>query len=133
MLVQSYVSGSTLRPVEEEMAERIPMQILPTLRETYTVLLGLSEDFDVGGMEAKIMAAVQSGEPLAGFAGADWLQWMVTFRFIMGALRQPITELGGLTAREVFLRRYMPVPTPPAAAPAPAPTAPSPAHPPEEG
>ena len=108
MQIISY-QPAQLIPIEQELAEKIPTEILPALRSIYTALLGVQEDWDVGHMTEKVEAAAKTGAPLCGFSPSDWIAWAATLRFIMGALRQPMDELGGVTAREIFLSRPTPV------------------------
>lgn len=103
--VLSSASTGDVAP-EVEIIARVQAQMLPTLRSALKDLRELQEIWIVNGISETVAAHVLSGEPLAGYAAADWAAWGEVLRQLMTWLDTPIAELGNATPRQVLVKRY---------------------------
>ena len=90
---------------EQEIAETVMSEILPSLRKLLAGLHAMQEVWLVNGIAAKIEAAAVAGEPLAGYAPSVWVAWGTVFTETLAFLDVPIASLDK-TPRQVLLTRY---------------------------
>ena len=98
---------------EEELAQRVQEQVLPTLRQQLTALSELQSVWLVNGIEDKIEAAAANNETIAGYSAADWFAWGEALRQLQTMIATPIAALGGATLAQVLIKRYVPTTTGP--------------------
>lgn len=90
---------------EQEIAETVMSEMLPSLRKLLAGLQAMQEVWLVNGIAAKIEAAATASEPLAGFSPAAWVRWGTVFTETLAFLDVPIASIGA-TPREVLITRY---------------------------
>ncbi len=95
-------------PADEEIAQRVQTEMLPTLRAALSNLRALQEVWLVNGMAQVVVAALQAGTPIAGYAAADWAAWGTVLTELLAWLDQPIESIGA-TPRQILQKRYVKV------------------------
>ena len=93
-------------PADQEIAERVQTEMLPTLRSALSDLRALQEVWLVNGMAATVAAALQANTPIAGYAAADWAAWGTVLTELLAWLDAPIASIGA-TPRMILQKRYV--------------------------
>ena len=95
-------------PAEQEIAERVQTEMLPTLRAALSDLRALQEVWLVNGMAQTVAAAVAATPPtpIAGYAAADWAAWGTVLTELLAWLDAPIESIGA-TPRQILQKRYV--------------------------
>lgn len=110
--------GSTAATTaEQEIVNRIMLEVLPGLRGMLTMLGELQEVWLAPGNEiqAKIVKAAEGGAPLAGYSPASWLAWgavLTSLQMFLNTEIEFILPDGStvkVTPKNVLLTRYMQV------------------------
>ena len=91
---------------EDEIAQTVMLEMLPTLRAALKDLRALQEVWLVNGMAATVAAAVQANTPIAGYAPADWAAWGTVLTELLTWLDTPIASIGA-TPRQILQKRYV--------------------------
>jgi len=107
--------GATATTAEQEIANRVMLEVLPGLRGMLTMLGELQEVWLAPGNEiqTKIGAAAAAGQPLAGYSPASWLAWGAVLTALQAFLNMQIdyTLPDGstvtVTPKNVLLTRYI--------------------------
>jgi hypothetical protein len=100
---------------EEEIAQTVIGSILPSLRTMLEALTSLSQVWNTPGNDipAKIMAAAQAGQPLAGYSPNTWAEWGQVFLAVEEFLDTPTTvalpdgSTLNTTPRAALQKRYV--------------------------
>lgn len=107
--------GTTVATAEQEIANRVMLEVLPSLRGLLTVLNELQDTWLAPGNEVveKIGAAAQAGNPLAGYSPSSWLAWGAVLTALQVFLNTPIeftlpdSSTMAVTPKNVLLTRYV--------------------------
>lgn len=94
------------KALEQELVEKIIGELLPQLRKLYKEMSAIGLEWNENDFQEKLAAAAQVNGKLAGFNVSDWLAWGAAFQFLEQALQTPIEAAGGLTCRQILLKRY---------------------------
>jgi hypothetical protein len=115
------------RPLADVLAERIPGELIPALRQLYLDMIAMSAEWQEKKFQAALAEAAANNQLLAGYAPSTWLAWGSLLLALLDFLDTPQAGLGGLTARDALLDRYIPTtpeqwavlnpPTPPVVVP----------------
>jgi hypothetical protein len=109
-----YNTAPAGQSAEQELADRVIGEALPTLRAMLTMLAELQQIWLAPGNDVpgKIAAAAGAGQPLAGYSPTAWLAWGAVLTALFVFLDTPITytlpdatEIT-LTPRNALLTRY---------------------------
>lgn len=93
-------------PADEEIAQRVMTEMLPSLRDALAKLRTLQEVWLINGMQAEVAAAVAAGTPIAGYAAQDWAAWGTVLTELLLWLDVPIESIGA-TPRQILQKRYV--------------------------
>ena len=93
---------------EDEIAQTVMLEMLPTLRDALKNLRALQEVWLVNGMAQTVAAAVTATPPtpIAGYAAADWAAWGTVLTELLAWLDTPIVTIGA-TPRQILQKRYV--------------------------
>lgn len=99
---------------EQEIADRVMGEALPTLRGALTMLGELQQVWLAPGnnIQGKILMAAQSGQPLVGYSPAAWLAWGAVLNSLLTFLDTPVEFMlpdGStveITPKNALLTRY---------------------------
>lgn len=91
---------------EDEIAQTVMLEMLPTLRSALSDMRALQEVWLVNGMAATVAAALQANTPIAGYAAADWAAWGTVLTELLTWLDTPIASIGA-TPRQILQKRYV--------------------------
>ena len=93
---------------EDEIAQTVMLEMLPTLRSALKDLRALQEVWLVNGMAQQVAAAVAATPPtpIAGYAAADWAAWGTVLTELLAWLDTPIASIG-VTPRQILQKRYV--------------------------
>lgn len=97
------------QPIEAELAARITGELLPQLRALFAAMTTMQLDWRDNEMSAIIEKAAQSQQTIAGFPAENWVLWGATFNALQAWLETENEALGGVTPRQVLMRRYVAV------------------------
>lgn len=119
MAIHGLIPGAatTGMAAEESIPRQVIHSVLPALEELLFTLERLQKVWNVpqNGIPAKIVAAVQSGQPLGGYDPRDWARWGQTLLALDVFLQTPITltlpdgTQETVTPESVLLTRYTPM------------------------
>jgi hypothetical protein len=104
----AYGPNYTGLSASEEIAERVQIEMLPTLRAALSDLRALQEVWLINGMAQQVAAAVAATPPasIAGYAAADWAAWGTVLTELLTWLDTPIASIGA-TPRQILQKRYV--------------------------
>lgn len=92
---------------EQELAQRIPQEILPQTEQLFSKILGVQQVWIVNDMASKIEAALtNNNERIEGIQASDWYKLGEALRLLLTFVNTPQESLMGDTILEVVLRRY---------------------------
>ncbi len=102
---------------EESIPRQVVHTVLPALEDLLFTLARLQKVWNVpqNAIPAKIVAAAQAGQPLGGYAPADWARWGQTLLALDVFLQTPITltlpdgTQETATPESILLTRYTPM------------------------
>lgn len=109
--------GAAATTAEQEIANRVTLEVLPGLRGMLTMLGELQEIWLAPGNEiqGKIAKAAVGGAPLAGYSPASWLAWGAVLTALQAFLGTEIEfvlpdgSTAKVTPKNVLLTRYVQV------------------------
>lgn len=95
-------------PADEEIAQRVMTEMLPTLRDALSKMRALQEVWLVNGLAETVAAALAADPPtpIAGYAAADWAAWGTVLTELLTWLDTPIASIGA-TPRQILQKRYV--------------------------
>ena len=97
------------RPLADVLAEQIPGELIPGLREMYLTMIGISAQWQQKGFQEALANAAESNTLLAGFPAATWLGWGGLLLALLEFLDTPQAAWGGITAKDALLDDYIPM------------------------
>jgi hypothetical protein len=111
--------GTAATTAEQEIANRVMLEVLPGLRGMLAMLNELQEVWLAPGNEiqGKIAKAAEGGAPLAGYAPSAWLAWgavLTALQMFLGTeieFALPDGSTAKITPKNVLLTRYIQTPT----------------------
>ena len=111
------ISNTVGLPAEEAIPRTVIYEILPQLEAMLVALGRLQKIWNTpqNAVPDKIIAAAQAGQPLGGYAAADWVRWGETLLALNTFLATPIEitlpngTVETVTPESVLLTRYTPV------------------------
>ncbi len=96
------------RPLAEILAEQIPGELIPALKESYLLMLSTSALWQQKGFQQALATAYETNTLLAGFPAAIWMAWGGLLLALLDFLDTPQPGLGGITAKDALLDDYLP-------------------------
>lgn len=119
MLPPGVIPGpaSTGMAAEDIIARQVVHDVLPSLEELLFVLARLQKIWNVpqNAIPEKIVTAAKAGQPLGGYAPADWARWGQTLLALDMFLQTPIElqlpdgSTEKVTPESVLLTKYTPM------------------------
>ena len=97
------------RPLADVLAQQIPGELIPGLREMYLTMIGMSAQWQQKGFQEALANAAESNTLLAGFPAAVWLRWGGLLLALLDFLDTPQAAWGGITAKDALLDDYIPM------------------------
>ena len=97
------------RPLADVLAEQIPGELIPGLREMYLTMIGMSAQWQQKGFQAALTEAATNNTLLAGFPASVWMGWGGLLLALLDFLDTPQEGLGGVTAKDALLDDYIPM------------------------
>lgn len=97
------------RPLAEQLAEQIPGDLIPSLRESYLTMIAFSAQWEQKGFQAALGEAARSNTLLAGFPVTVWMSWGGLLLALLDFLDTPQEAWGGITAKDALLDDYLPM------------------------
>jgi len=107
--------GAAATTAEQEIVNRVMLEVLPGLRGMLTMLGELQEIWLTPGndIQGKITAAAAAGTALAGYSPASWLAWGAVLTALQAFLATEIEftlpdgSTAAMTPKNVLLTRYV--------------------------
>ncbi len=96
------------RPLADVLAEQIPGELIPSLREMYLTMIAMSAQWQQPAFQAALTDAAANNTLLAGFPAAVWLGWGGLLLALLEFLDTPQEAWGGITAKDALLDDYLP-------------------------
>jgi hypothetical protein len=96
------------RPLADVLAETIPGELIPGLREMYLTMIAMSAQWQQKGFQAALTDAATNNTLLAGFPASVWMGWGGLLLALLDFLDTPQVGLGGITAKDALLDDYLP-------------------------
>lgn len=119
MLPPGVIPGpaSTGMAAEDTIARQVIHQVLPALEDLLFTLARLQKIWNVpqNAIPEKIVKAAQAGQPLGGYAPADWARWGQTLLALDTFLQTPVKlqlpdgSTEEVTPESVLLTKYTPM------------------------
>lgn len=111
------LNNTTGMAAEDAIPRTVVYEVLPQLEAMLVTLGKLQRVWNVpqNGIPAKIVAAEQAGQPLGGYAPADWARWgqalmaLNVFLATEIVIQLPDGSTETVTPESVLLTRYTPV------------------------
>ena len=100
---------SARRPLADVLAEQIPGELIPGLREMYLTMIAMSAQWQQKGFQAALTDAATNNTLLAGFPAATWMGWGGLLLALLDFLDTPQAAWGGITAKDALLDDYLPM------------------------
>ena len=97
------------RPLADVLAEQIPGELIPGLRQMYLTMIAMSAQWQQKGFQAALTDAATNNTLLAGFPAAVWMGWGGLLLALLDFLDTPQVGLGGVTAKDALLDDYIPM------------------------
>lgn len=97
------------RPLAEVLADAIPGELIPGLREMYLTMIAMSAQWQQKGFQAALTDAATNNTLLAGFPASVWMGWGGLLLALLDFLDMPQVGLGGITAKDALLDDYIPM------------------------
>ncbi len=97
------------RPLADVLAEQIPGELIPGLREMYLTMIAMSAQWQQKGFQAALADAATNNTLLAGFPASVWMGWGGLLLALLDFLDTPQVGLGGITAKDALLDDYIPM------------------------
>jgi len=97
------------RPLANVLAEQIPGELIPGLREMYLTMIAMSAQWQQKGFQAALADAATNNTLLAGFPASVWMGWGGLLLALLDFLDTPQVGLGGITAKDALLDDYIPM------------------------
>ncbi len=97
------------RPLADVLAEQIPGELIPGLREMYLTMIAMSAQWQQKGFQAALTDADTNNTLLAGFPAAVWMGWGGLLLALLDFLDMPQEAWGGITAKDALLDDYIPM------------------------
>ena len=97
------------RPLADVLAEQIPGELIPGLREMYLTMIAMSAQWRQKGFQAALADAATNNTLLAGFPAAVWMGWGGLLLALLDFLDTPQVGLGGIAAKDALLDDYLPL------------------------
>lgn len=97
------------RPLANVLAQQIPGELIPGLREMYLTMIGMSAQWQQKGFQEALANAAETNTLLAGFPAAVWLGWGGLLLALLEFLDTPREAWGGITAKDALLDDYIPM------------------------
>jgi len=97
------------RPLADVLAEQIPGELIPGLREMYLTMIAMSAQWQQKGFQAALADAAETNTLLAGFPAAVWMGWGGLLLALLDFLDTPQAAWGGITAKDALLDDYIPM------------------------
>lgn len=96
------------RPLADVLAEQIPGELIPGLREMYLTMIAMSAQWQQKGFQAALAEAAANNTLLAGFPASVWMGWGGLLLALLDFLDTPQEAWGGITAKDALLDDYLP-------------------------
>ncbi len=96
------------RPLADVLAQQIPGELIPGLREMYLTMIAMSAQWQQKGFQEALTNAAETNTLLAGFPAAVWLGWGGLLLALLEFLDTPQEAWGGITAKDALLDDYLP-------------------------
>ena len=100
---------SARRPLADVLAEQIPGELIPGLREMYLTMIAMSAQWQQKGFQAALTDAATNNTLLAGFPASVWMGWGGLLLALLDFLDTPQEAWGGITAKDALLDDYIPM------------------------
>lgn len=97
------------RPLADVLAEQIPGELIPGLRQMYLTMIAMSAQWQQKGFQAALTDAATNNTLLAGFPAAVWMGWGGLLLALLDFLDTPQAAWGGITAKDALLDDYIPM------------------------
>ena len=97
------------RPLADVLAEQIPGELIPGLRQMYLTMIAMSAQWQQKGFQAALTDAATNNTLLAGFPASVWMGWGGLLLALLDFLDTPQVGLGGITAKDALLDDYIPM------------------------
>ncbi len=97
------------RPLANVLAQQIPGELIPGLREMYLTMIGMSAQWQQKAFQEALANAAEKNTLLAGFPASVWMGWGGLLLALLEFLDTPQVGLGGITAKEALLDDYIPM------------------------
>ncbi len=107
--IQAGRNPNERRPLASVLAEQIPGELIPGLREMYLTMIGMSAEWQQPAFQAALADAATNNTLLAGFPAAVWLGWGGLLLALLEFLDTPQEAWGGITAKDALLDDYIPM------------------------
>lgn len=92
---------------EQELANRIPGEILPEVEALFSKILGVQQIWIINGMEQKIAAALANNNAkIEGIPASDWYNFGEALRLLLTFVNEPQPSLMDKNILQVVLKRY---------------------------
>lgn len=96
------------RPLADVLAEKIPGELIPSLRTLYLDMIAMSAQWQQKGFQAALANAAETNTLLAGYAPGTWMAWGGLLLALLDFLDTPQAGLGDVTAKDALLADYLP-------------------------
>lgn len=96
------------RPLSDILAEQIPGELIPGLRDMYLTMIGMSAQWQQKGFQLALNDAATNNKLLSGYSAATWMAWGGLLLALLDFLDTPQAGLGGVTAKDALLADYIP-------------------------
>ena len=100
---------SARRPLADVLAEQIPGELVPGLRQMYLTMIAMSAQWQQKGFQAALANAAETNTLLAGFPASVWMGWGGLLLALLDFLDTPQEAWGGITAKDALLDDYIPM------------------------
>ena len=97
------------RSLADVLAETIPGELIPGLREMYLTMIAMSAQWQQKGFQAALADAATNNTLLAGFPASVWMGWGGLLLALLDFLDTPQAAWGGITAKDALLDDYIPM------------------------
>ena len=97
------------RPLADVLAQQIPGELIPNLRESYLTMIAMSAQWQQKAFQEALANAAETNTLLAGFPAAVWLGWGGLLLALLEFLDTPREAWGGITAKDALLDDYIPM------------------------
>jgi hypothetical protein len=95
------------RPLAEVLAESIPGELIPDLKDAYLTMLAMSAQWQQKSFQAALGEAARNNTLLAGFPVTVWMSWGGLLLALLDFLDTPQEAWGGITAKDALLDDYL--------------------------